>query len=195
MTMRLFRRSERGQTLLEFTLAVPLVLLVALGVIEFGYALLDRQIVMKVTREGSNLISRDATLQDAATAMTKMSTSPVDFTSSSKIIFSVIKRGGTVGTPNYDKLILYQRYEFGAIAGASKLNTLGGAPFGGAPDYQATNSDNNTNLQITNAPNGLVTVPGALVYVTEVYSDHKLLTPLDKLGIVLPQKFYSIAYF
>jgi hypothetical protein len=192
---RLFFRDRRGQSLMEFALAIPLLLLLALGVVEFGYALLDKQIVTKATREGSNLISRDATLQDAATAMSHMSTAPVDFLSNSKLIFSVLKRGETVGTANYDKLILYQRHEIGAIAGASKLNTVGAGAFGGAPDYKAVNSDNNVNLQITNAPNGLVATPGGLVYVTEVYSNHTLLTPFDKFGLLLPQQFYSIAYF
>jgi hypothetical protein len=190
-----FLREQRGQSLLEFALAIPILLLLALGVIEFGYALLDKQIVTKVTREGSNLISRDATLQDAATAMQKMSTAPVVIGPNSKMIFSVIKRGGTVGTTNYDKLILYQRHEVGTMSGSSKLNTVGAGAFGGAPDYKAVNSDNNANLQITNPPNNLVTVPGGLVYVTEVYSKHKLLTPFEKFGLLLPQTFYSIAYF
>jgi hypothetical protein len=194
-SIRTLGRDGQGQTLLEFALVIPLLMVIVLGVVEFGYALLDKQMVTKVTREGSNLISRDTSLQDAATAMRNMATPPIDFNSSSKIIFSVIKRGGTVGTPNYDKLILYQRYETGAISGTSKIQTLGGASFGPPPDYQAPNSDSNVSLQITNAPNGLVTVPGGLVYVTEVFSNHKLLTPLHNFGITLPQTLYSIAYF
>ena len=58
---------------------LPLVLVIVLGVVEIGYALLDQHVVTKLTREGSNLISRDTTLQDAATAMRDMSSRPVDF--------------------------------------------------------------------------------------------------------------------
>ena len=58
-----------GQSLVEFAIILPLVLLIVLGVVEVGYALLDQHVVTKLTREGSNLISRDTTLQDAATAM------------------------------------------------------------------------------------------------------------------------------
>ena len=57
----------RGQSLVEFAFLMPLILVVALGVIEFGYALLDQHVVTKLTREGSNLISRDTTLEDAIT--------------------------------------------------------------------------------------------------------------------------------
>ena len=37
-----------------------------LGVVETSYGLLDQHVVTKLTREGSNLISRDTSLQDAA---------------------------------------------------------------------------------------------------------------------------------
>ena len=41
---------------------MPLVLMLALGVIEASYALLHQHVVTKLTREGSNLISRDTSL-------------------------------------------------------------------------------------------------------------------------------------
>ena len=66
-------------------------LMVALGVIEVGYALLDKHVITKLTREGSNLISRETALGDAANALTKMSTRPVNFSDgTSKLIFSVV---------------------------------------------------------------------------------------------------------
>ena len=68
-----------GQGLLEFSMVLPIFLVLALGVVEVGYAMLDQHIVTKLTREGSNLISRDTTLQDAATAMLSMATNPVNF--------------------------------------------------------------------------------------------------------------------
>ena len=99
---------------------MPLVLVVALGVVEFGYALLDQHVVTKLTREGSNLISRDTTIDDAVTAMRSMSTRPVDFTTRSRMIFSVLKKGSTTGTANYDQVILYQRHEYGSLAGTQR---------------------------------------------------------------------------
>ena len=187
-------RNERGQAMIEMAVVLPLVVILLLGVVEVSYALLDQHVVTKLTREGSNLISRDTTLQDASSAMRNMSTRPVDFTKSAKMIFSVIKRVGTVGAPNFDKPILYQRYEYGAIPGASTLATRGGGSFGGAPDYIANNSDNDTNLQITNLPANII-APGGMLYVTEVYTRHTLITPFDKFGVTVPDTLYSIAYF
>lgn len=194
MTARRFH-SSRGQSLLEFTIVVPLVLLLVLGVVEASYALLDQHIVIKITREAANLISRDTSLEDAAQAMRTMSTRPVDFDNGSRLILSVLKRGGTTGTSNYDKLILYQRYEYGTLAASSTLQMAGGGSFGGPPNYQAANSDDNTGLQVTNLPSNLGSVPGALVYVAEVFTTHELITPFDRLGVQVPTTLQSIAYF
>ena len=193
MKTRLSRSA--GQSLIEFSLVLPLMITLVLGIIEVGYLLLDQHVVTKLTREGSNLISRDVTLLDATNAMKSMRTRPVDFDNGSRLILSVIKKVATSGTPNFDKVILYQRYEYGTLSAASALKTKGPAAFGGAPDYVAPNSDSNTNLQITNAPASLVVVSGGMAYITEVYTTHKLVTPLDRFGISLPDKLYSIAYF
>jgi len=189
-------RSTSGQSLIEFALILPLVLLVALGVIETSWALLDDHVVTKLSREGSNLISRDTSLQDATTAMRQMATAPVNFDNgSSTVIFSVIKNGARPGTANYQKAFLYQRYAYGSYPGSSQFTTAGTGSFGGAPDYMAVNPDTDPSLQVTNAPPNLVPTPGALIYVTEIFSRHTLLTPLDRFGIAMPTTLTSIAYF
>jgi hypothetical protein len=188
--------AANGQGLVEFAVALPLLLLLALGVVETGYLLLDQHVVTKLAREGSNLISRDTSLQDAVTALKTMSTRPVNLNSSSKVILSVIKKGATTGTANFDKDILYQRYEFGNLAGAaSAVRTKGNGAFRGAPDYEAINSDTDANLQITKIPVNLALVRGGMIYVTEIYTKHPLITPVDRFGLRLPSTLYSIAYF
>ena len=187
---------SRGQSLVEFAMVMPLLIVIAFGVVETGYALLDQHVVTKLAREGSNLISRDTSLQDASIAMRTMSTRPVNLDSGSKVIFSVIKKGASVGTPNYDREVLYQRYVFGTLSGVnSAVKTRGSGSFRGAPEYEAVNSDHDTNLQIVNLPVTLNMTRGGLIYVTEVFTTHKLLTPLDQFGVRLPNMLYSIAYF
>ena len=188
-------KHENGQSLIEAGIVLPLVLLIVLGTVEVGDALLDAHSVTSLSREGSNLISRGTTLEDAAVAMQTMGSDPVDFGNGSKVIFSVIKRGGTTGTSNYNRLILYQRYEFGSSPDTSRLSTQGAGSFGGGPDYVAVNSDDDTSLQITNVSPTLVTAPGGLIYVTEVFSSHTLITPLNTFGVTVPDRLYSIAYF
>jgi Flp pilus assembly protein TadG len=185
-----------GQSIVEFALVLPFLVVLVLGVTELGYALLDSHVVTKLTRESSNLISRDTSLQDAATAMASMSTRPVNFNDgSSTIIFSVIRNVSTVGAANYGKPVLYQRYVYGSYPCTSALTTAGSGSYGGTPDYQATNADSDTNIQITNLPGNVTMNPGEMIYVSEIFSRHMLITPLDRFGITVPTTLYSIAYF
>ncbi len=187
----------RGQSVVEMAFLMPLVLVVALGVFEFGYALLDQHVVTKLSREGSNMISRDTTLADAVTAMASMSTRPVDFSTRSRVIFSVLRKGATTGTANYDQVILYQRHEYGSLStgATSGLRMRGSGSFGGSPDFVAVNPDTNAGLQIANLPGYLNVTRGGMVYVTEIFTTHNLITPLDRFGVTLPNTLYSIAYF
>jgi Flp pilus assembly protein TadG len=196
MATRLARSNSRGQSIVELALVLPFLVVLVLGITELGYALLDSHIVTKLTRESSNLISRDMSIQDAATAMTTMSSRPVNFANgSSKIIFSVVRKVDTVGAANYGAPVLYQRYVYGSYSGTSALTTAGAGSFGGAPDYQAANSDSDTRLQVTNLPNAASMPLGGMTYITEIYTRHALITPLDRFGITVPQTLYSIAYF
>lgn len=190
--------NERGQSLLEFAFIMPLVLLLALGVVEVGYALLDQHVVTKLTREGSNLISRDVKINDVVTAMRNMSTRPVDFNTRSRMILTVLRKGGTPGTPNYDRVIVYQRHEFGSLTGTgygSALRTTGTGAYRGSPDYEAVNADTDTRIQVSSLPAGLTMDRGNTIYVTEIYTRHDLLTPLSGFGVTVPNTLYSIAYF
>jgi hypothetical protein len=198
MRSRLLRRfsNARGQAAVETALILPLVVILVLGVIECSYALLDAHVVTKMTREGSNLISRNVSLQDAVNAMKSMSDRPINFDDgSSKVILSVLKQGATSGTNNYQKNILYQRFQYGTYPGVSALKTSGVGSFGSGPDYQANNSDTDAALQLTTMPAGLLVTPGAMIYVTEIFTAHTLLTPFDRFGVSFPKTLYSIAYF
>jgi hypothetical protein len=92
-------------------------------------------------------------------------------------------------------IFLYQRFEYGAIGGASHITTRGSGAFGGAPNYEAVNSDNNSGLQVTNLPANLIAPRGGMIYVMEIYTMHQLLTPVANFGLRIPTTLYSIAYF
>ncbi len=172
---------------------VPLVLLLVLGVVEVGYVTLDQHVVTKLSREGSNLISRDTSMADAAAAMSSMSSRPVNFNDgSSKVIFSVVKKVATAGAGNFNKAVLYQRFVYGTYAGTSMLDNAGGA-FGPAPEYTAINSDNDASLQVSNVPATMAV--GGMLYITEIFTRHPLITPFDHFGVQMPTTLYSIAYF
>jgi hypothetical protein len=186
--------NQRGQTLVEFAMLLPLLVVIVLGVVEISYMLLDQHVVTKLTREGSNLISRNTSLGDAAAAMKAMSSPPVDLDGQARLIFSVVRNVPTVGAANYNNPILAARYQYGSLSASSTIQTAGPASFGPGPDYLASNPDNNTNLRVTNLPANLVSL-GATLYITELYTHHPTLTPLGNFGIPVPETLYSIAYF
>ena len=187
------RPTDRGQSLIEFALVLPLLLVTVLGVVEISFVLLDQHIVTKLTREGANLISRSTTLGDAATAVRTMASRPVDLPTSSRAIVSVVRNVPTIGAANYNTAILSQRYVYGNLSENSKILTAGTPSFGPGPEYQASNQDGNTGLQVTNLP---ITLPlGGSLYIMELYSTHPTITPLAGFGIQVPETLYSIAYF
>jgi hypothetical protein len=184
---------EAGQGLIEFAVVLPLLVLLVLGVVELSYALLDMHVVTSFSREGSNLISRNTSLQDAVTAMRQMSSRPINLDDgSSKIIFSVVRRIGTTGAANYDRDVLYQRYEYGSFPASSRL-TGGGGAFGPGPDFQALDPNNDASLRVGNLPVTMTT--GGTLYITEVFTRHVTLTPVANFGLHVPTQLYSVAYF
>ena len=58
------RRDERGQDLVELTIAMPILLLVIFAILEFGNILDSQQAISYLTREGANIASRGATLDE-----------------------------------------------------------------------------------------------------------------------------------
>ncbi len=60
MTIRAVRADTKGQALLEFALVLPILLLLVLGIVEFGHIWNINQMVSDTTREGA----RRAVIQD-----------------------------------------------------------------------------------------------------------------------------------
>jgi hypothetical protein len=193
-------RSSQGQVLVEFALVLPLLLLLACGVIELSFLMHDQHVIIRLTREGSNLISRSDynNLDAAATAMTSMVNPPVDLSgANSRLIFTVLKKyTDVVGQPNYNKVIVYQRKEIGGLSARSVFDSVDlSSEFGSGPEYYANNPATHTILQAANVPAGLVSNAGQYAYITEIYTRHPLITALNKFGVSLPSTLYSIAYF
>ena len=180
--IRLCWHAESGQSLIEFALILPFLLVLVFGVVDICAELLDVHVVTRMSREGSNMISRDTTLQDTTTALKLMKSGPVDFDNgTSKLILSVFKRVATTTARNYDKVVLYQRVEYGSLPNSSVLTTAGTGSFGGPPDYLAVGSDDDPNFVASNFPANLAPTRGDAMYVAEIFSKHTFMTPLQSL--------------
>jgi hypothetical protein len=186
--------ARRGQALAEFGFVLPVLMLLILGVVEFGYAIYRSMLIDHLAREGSNLISREASIQDAEAALRAAATAPVTFDANGRVIFSVIKLG--TGGSNRNRAIVSQRYTFGSLSATSVLGTPPASSYDAAPDYMAKDADNDSSIRVSGAlPNGLTLSAGQAVYVTEIFVRHSAVSPITRLGITMPTTLYASAYF
>jgi len=72
--LRRLKRSERGAELIEFALTLPLMLLLVLGIIEFGFLFQEFEVVTNAAREGARvgalIPSAGYTTEEAKTRVT-----------------------------------------------------------------------------------------------------------------------------
>lgn len=161
------RERERGQALIEFSFVAVIMVVMALGVIDFGRALYVQQVLTHLSREGSNLASRNTTLTDTVNAVAADS-SPLNIDSNGYVIVTSIKNNG--GTLQ----LLEQQ-------------TRGGKPTG-------SRIYNSSSKKFTLPP--AIPAVGQTVYVTEVSYQFSPVTPIGSmLGLVLPSNMYDVAYF
>ena len=183
------RKHEAGQALFEFGVTLPILMALVLGVIEFGYALFQIQLVTSMAREGSNLIARQVTINDAEAALQTMS-GLVRFDANSTLIFSVVRLG--VGGANNNVPIIVQRHSVGSFAASSVLGDPPQSEYEGSPDYNALDPDNDASIRVSGTlPNGLTLTPGESVYVTEVFTQRTSIVPF----LPLPATLRAAAYF
>ncbi len=165
---RKIRNDESGQALLEFALIGSIMIILVLGVIDLGRAIYDVQVMSNLSRTGSNLALRAASLTDSAAAVVTGS-SPLNLANNGFVIVtSVINNNG--------KLQVTGQVSQGGISAASKVGKNGGAAA----------------LPATAIPPN-----GQTVYVTEVYYAFQPITPIGKFmqGLTLPSTLYDVAYF
>ena len=71
--MKPFQRvaaSERGAELIEFALVFPLLLLIVLGIVDFGFMFQRLEVVTNAAREGARIAAADLTMSSGTTSCT-----------------------------------------------------------------------------------------------------------------------------
>jgi Flp pilus assembly protein TadG len=172
------RSGESGQALMEFAIIASVMIILALGVIDFGRAIYDKEVLSDLSRTGSNLASRGSSFtsvtQVLQTAANAVITEPSDLNMVANglvIVTSVTNyKGVTTITGQYS--------QGNGSLGSSKIGSAVGGP---------------ANLPVTVPP-----IPPAnqTIYVTEVFYPFAPITPIGKfMTIVFPATLYDVAYF
>jgi Flp pilus assembly protein TadG len=173
-------RSERGQAILEFAPVALLLLTMTFAVIDFGYYIWQNQVIIGLSREGSNLASRDTTLPGAAAAViADATTMHLNLLSNGKVIVTSVQNTGTPAVPAY--VITGQYVSSGTFNATSKVGT-----------YSATTPKKATIPAYTPA----IPQPGATLFITEIYCSFSGITPLTHfVKYTMPTQMYDVAYF
>jgi len=160
-------RDRRGQDLVELVLTLPILLIVAFGILEFG-ALLDLgQSMSGLSREGANIAARGVSL-DSVVEVTAANGASWSLSSRGSVIASrlIVKRG----TPT-----VAEQRSIGGLGASSRVGVNGGI----ATAYQG---------------GGLV--DGQTYYVVEVFLPYHPFTPLRGLvGGLVPDTLYDRTLF
>ena len=163
--------AESGQAFFELALLVPFLCLVMFAIIEYSRALNMEQILVDLTRQGSNMASRGTALSTAATSVAQGS-APLSVSTAGEVIITSVARVNNADT-------VTGQASSGVLTTASKIGVNGGkATVPAAVDDIFTHN------------------PSQTVYVTEIYYPLTQITPIAKMwGLVLPTTLYQVAYF
>jgi Flp pilus assembly protein TadG len=169
-TTRHIVTDQSGQAMLEFAVIASLLIVLVFAIIDFGRAFNQMQVMVGLTRQGSNLASRGTSLTDSAKAVVN-GDAPLDLNSNGEVIVTSV-------TNNASGNIITGQVTQGAMSQASKV----GQGVGTAASLPATAI---AMLQ-----------PGQTIYITEVFYNFQPITPISTLlNIVMPPTFYQAAYF
>jgi Flp pilus assembly protein TadG len=175
------RSADRsGQAFIEFTFVAIILVLMMFGLIDFGRAIYERQVITNISREGSNLAARgsgnstDDIMTNAVNAVIA-SASPLNINTKGRVIIS------TVTASNGQFRVLNQ---------VSK----GGLATNSFTSHLRTGTGTFATMPVTTSPQ--IPQTNQTMFVTEVFYSFVPITPVGKLlKITLPSQLYDAAYF
>ena len=157
---------------MEFSFVVMMLAVMLFGLIDFGRYIYERQVLINLSREGSNLASRGTALSNTVSAILT-SANPLNLTNSGDgVVVTAVTNYGS-GYRIRDQLA-----GGGLTAASSKIGNGAG-----------------TSAAL---PANVVNLPPAdqTLYITEVFYSFRSVTPIGKLlNIALPPTNYDVAFF
>ena len=175
-------RSQRGQSLVELTLSMPILLLLSLGAIEFSNIIHSYLVLTHLTREGANLTSRSTDPIEALDAIITAAGPTVRVNNSNqwRVIYSQI-------VPDPNNPLDVQKYKIKRNANWVRGNFSKPSEIGNDGAYAIAKIPSFTGID-----------PGRTLHVVEVFYDYGsgTITPLENFAPgVIPKTFYTRTIF
>ena len=167
--IKLLSKNDAGQALAEMAYISLILLVLVFGLIDFGRAIMARQIIVNVSREAANLASRGTALTNVLAAV-EDSAKPLNIRGNGYIILTVVSRDDSGLATIVDQQ---------AVGGAPKQSKVG------------TGKGSSATLPTEDLPG-----PHQTLVAAEVFYRYSPLTPVGKLlGIGSSSQLYDVAYF
>jgi hypothetical protein len=173
-------RSQSGQALVEFLFVVMILMVMLFGLIDFSRAISTKQVLVNISREGSNLAARgsgdttDAVISNALGTVISNAI-PLNINANGRVIISAIYNNGSA-------FVITDQISEGPLSQSSKIGSLSNSV--AMPNGEKASDT------------GAVPQPNQTLFATEVFYSYHAVTPLGKLlGFSMPTNLYDVAYF
>ena len=176
-----FIRDGSGQALVESAISMTMLLILILGIVDFGRAIYDAEVIKNLAGEGSSMASRGTTATITAGTITNFAGAPVKMGTNGCVIVTIVSnQSGTL-------TITDQAYQCG-IGATSKIGCLVGV-----------NGCRSSNATLPSAAQHALSAEpsGSIMGVTEIYYKYSTITAVTALLGTnnLPSTFYTAAYY
>jgi hypothetical protein len=165
------RSGERGVAISELAVGLPILLILAMAIVDFGRFIYCNQVVNDLVREAGMLVSRGATYEETFDA-TFRADGPLDVRASGLVVISRIRRQ----SPGNATPWIVDQEQSGALSGiSSRLGSRGGPA--ALPEIKTLE-------------------PGVTLMAVEISHAYAPLFPITLLGLnFYPDRIYNLALF
>ena len=178
--IRKINREKSGQALVELPFAFILLCVFVFGVIDFGRAIYEIEVMKNLVGEGSSMASRGASLATTAQTVANYAGSDINLGSQGCVIVTSV-------TNNSGSLQVTGQASQGGIACTSNVGCLNG---------QGSCGSSSATLPAAASTTLLAESTGSSLYVTELFYTYNTITPISALlGNSMPSQLYSAAYY
>jgi Flp pilus assembly protein TadG len=160
------RTGESGQAVIEYAVSALVMATIVFGMIDFGRAIYQQQVITTLTGEGANMASRGTAMSSAVSAV--IAASDLNLSSNGKVI-------ATAAYNNATAVKITSQVSQGGITATSRIGANGGT---------------------ATLPSGAIPESNQTVYAVEIFYAYQPITPIGKLiKTVMPVQLYDVAYY